>query len=64
MDSQSDQKQLEIEKTEMATQDSARKITRPVPALSAQQIMSKSGKTNILQGRTIRLNLFGKKLCD
>jgi hypothetical protein len=61
MDAPSDQKPLEVAKTVMATQDCVIKTPDAVPALSAEQIMSRYGVTNILQGRTIRLNLFAKK---
>ncbi len=57
MDSQSDQNRSD--------RDGGNKAANPpqnqVPALSAHQIISGSGSVNMLQGRTIRLNLFVQK---
>lgn len=36
-------------------------VPKPVKALSADEIISASGKTNMLRGRIIRINLFGAK---
>ena len=48
------------------THDSARSqrgksVPKPVKPLSADEIISASGKTNMLHGRIIRINLFGAK---
>lgn len=57
MESQSNQDRLNSGKScriENATQSQ-------VPAMSAHQIIASSGSTNMLEGRTIRLNLSAQK---
>jgi hypothetical protein len=61
MDLQSDQKRLGIKAAAADDRGHVVRPPEPVRALSAQQIMSQSGNTNMLQGRMINLNLFTKK---